>query len=163
VPENLFDDLLHQGLRAGLSYGGAQGVSVSGSLGVRFKETSPALPELESANAYSLNANVRHGSFLSSRLSAGLDLSAFRNSYTKGALLSGRVGRSFRAGHLLELAYGYSLYRVDATGQDRTTQWLRLNGRVELTRKVYVTGDLEYDRGDDLKGPRGFLELGYQF
>ncbi|HEY6555453.1 MAG TPA: hypothetical protein VI669_19000, partial [Vicinamibacteria bacterium] len=95
--------------------------------------------------------------------SAGLDLSAFRNSYTKGALLSGRVGRSFRAGHVLELAYGYSLYRVDATGQDRTTQWLRLNGRAELTRKVYVTGDLEYDRGDDLKGPRGFLELGYQF
>jgi len=163
VPENAFDALLHQGLRAGFNYGGARGASVSGSFGLRFKETSLAFPELDSANSYSVNANVRHGNLWASRLSAGLDVSGFRNAYTEGALLSGRLGRSFRAGHLLELAYGYSLYRVEETREDRSTQWFRLVGRGELTRKVYLSADFEYDMGDDLKGPRGFLELGYQF
>jgi hypothetical protein len=163
VPENVFDDLLHQGLRAGLTYGRALGVSVSGSLGVRFKEQSQAFPELDQANAYSVNASIRHGNLWSRRVSVGLDASGFRNSYTEGALLSAHVGRTFRSGHLLDFSYGASRYRVLATSENRTTQWLRLNGRAELTRKVYLGADFEYDMGDDLKGPRGFLELGYQF
>ena len=112
---------------------------------------------------YSVNANVRHGNIWSSRISAGIDLSGFRNSYTDGALLSGHLGRSFRGGHLFDLAYGYSLYRVKATQQDRTTQWVRLTGRGELSRRVYLATDLEYDMGDDLKGPRALTELGYRF
>jgi hypothetical protein len=35
--------------------------------------------------------------------------------------------------------------------------------RADLGHRVYLQGDLEYDTGDDLEGPRGFLELGYLF
>jgi hypothetical protein len=52
---------------------------------------------------------------------------------------------------------------VKITGEDRTTQWLRLMGRGELGRRVYLQGDLEYDTGDDLKGPRAFVEVGVRF
>ena len=156
VPENIFDDLLHQGLRAGFNHGGACGASVSGSFGLRFKETSMAFPELDSANSYSVNANVRHGNLWASRLSAGLDVSGFKNAYTEGALLSGRLGRSFRAGHLLELAYGYSLYRVQETREDRSTQWFRLVGRGELTRKVYLSARPRVRHGRRPQGAPGF-------
>jgi hypothetical protein len=40
---------------------------------------------------------------------------------------------------------------------------VRLLGRGELGHRVYVQGDFEYDSGDDLKGPRGSLELGMLF
>jgi hypothetical protein len=49
------------------------------------------------------------------------------------------------------------------TEEDRTTQWLRLMGRAELVWRLYLQGDFEYDTGDDLEGPRGFLELGVLF
>ena len=41
--------------------------------------------------------------------------------------------------------------------------WLRFVTRVELTRHLFVVSDLEYDTGDDLQGPRVFLELGSVF
>jgi len=64
---------------------------------------------------------------------------------------------------VLDLSFGRSLYRVKLTDEDRSTQWLRLLGRAELGHRVYCQGDFEYDRGDDLKGPRGFLEVGILF
>ncbi len=45
-----------------------------------------------------------------------------------------RAGRRFRAGHVLELG-----------------------------RHAYLSGDLEYDQGDDLEGPRGLFEAGWIF
>ena len=74
-----------------------------------------------------------------------------------------RVGRRFAGGHVLDLSFGRSLYRLKLTEENRSTQWLRLMGRGELGRRVYLQGDFEYDTGDDLKGPRGFLELGILF
>jgi hypothetical protein len=52
---------------------------------------------------------------------------------------------------------------VKDTGQERQTEYFRLTGRGDLGRHVYLLTDLEYDQGDDLKGPRGFFELGYRF
>jgi len=74
-----------------------------------------------------------------------------------------RLGRRFAAGHVVDLSYGRSLYRLKLTEEDRTTQWLRLMGRAELGRRVYLQGDFEYNAGDDLEGPRGLLELGVLF
>jgi len=106
---------------------------------------------------------VRHSNLFSSGFSAGIDGSGFSNGYTDGGLLLARVGRRFDGGHMLDLSLGRSVYRVKQTEQDRTTQWLRLMGRAELGYRVYLQGDFEYDSGDDLQGPRGFLELGILF
>ena len=78
-------------------------------------------------------------------------------------MLSARAGWRAVAGHTLDLSYGYSRYRVEQTQQDRAQQWLRLVGRVQIGRRFFVLGDLEYDKGDDLKGPRAFVELGVLF
>ncbi len=163
VPEEVFDDLLHQGLRAGLNLSRPGGFGATAGFGMSLKEPDPRHPELDVANAYSFNAGVRHSDLFSSGFSAGIDGSGFSNGYTDGGVLMARLGRRFAAGRMLDLSFGRSLYRLKLTVQDRTTQWLRLMGRGELGRRVYLQGDFEYDTGDDLKGPRGFLELGVLF
>jgi hypothetical protein len=163
VPEEVFDDLLHQGLRAGVNMSRPGGFGATAGVGMSLKEKDPRHPELDVANAYSGNAGVRHMSLFGSGFSVGIDGSGFSNGYTDGGLLTARVGRRFAGGHVLDLSFGRSLYRVKLTEEDRSTQWLRLLGRAELGHRVYCQGDFEYDRGDDLKGPRGFLEVGILF
>jgi hypothetical protein len=163
VPEEVFDDLLHQGLRAGINLSRPGGFGATAGVGMSLKASDPRHPELDIANAYSGNAGVRHANLFGSGFSAGLDGSGFSNGYTDGGLLTARLGRRLAGGHFLELSYGRSFYRVKQTGEDRSTQWLRLVGRGELGHRVYVQGDFEYDSGDDLKGPRGSLELGMLF
>jgi hypothetical protein len=163
VPEEVFDGLLHQGLRAGLNVSKAGGFGATAGFGMSLKEPDPRHPELDVANAYSGNAGLRHANLFSTGFSAGIDGSGFSNGYTDGGLLMARLGRRFAAGHTLDLSFGRSLYRLKLTEQDRSTQWLRLSGRGELGRRVYLQGDFEYDSGDDLQGPRGFLELGVLF
>jgi hypothetical protein len=163
VPEEVFDGVLHQGLRAGLTVAKPGGFGASVGVGMSLKEPDPLHPELDRGNAYSFNAGVRHSNLFASGFSAGIDGSGFTNGYADGGLLSGHVGWRLPAGHTLDFSYGYSLYRVADTKEDRTNRWLRLGGRAELGRRLYVLGNFEYDAGDDLKGPRGFLELGVVF
>jgi hypothetical protein len=163
VPEEVFDDLLHQGLRAGVNVYRPGGFGATAGVGMSLKEEDPRHPELNLANAYSANAGVRHTNLLGTGFSAGLDASGFSNGYTDGGLVSVRIGRRFGAGHMVDLSYGRSLYRIKLDEQERVTQWLRFVGRIELTRHFFVVSDLEYDTGDDLQGPRVFLELGSVF
>jgi hypothetical protein len=163
VPEDVFDDLLHQGLRAGINLSRPGGFGATAGFGMSLKEPDPRHPELDVANAYSGNAGVRHVNLFGSGLSVGLDGSGFSNGYTDGGLVVARLGRRFAGGHLLDLSYGGSFYRVKLTQESRSTQWLRLLGRGELPHRVYVQGDFEYDSGDDLSGPRGSLEVGILF
>jgi outer membrane biosynthesis protein TonB len=161
VPEDVFDDLLHQGLRAGVNFFRPGGFGATAGVGMSLKEQDPRHPELNIANAYSANAGLRHGNL--GGFSVGLDASGFSNGYTDGGLVSARVGRRFAAGHMLDLSWGRSLYRIKLDEQQRSTQWLRLVGRIELTRHFFFVSDLEYDSGDDLQGPRVFIELGSVF
>jgi hypothetical protein len=163
VPEEVFDDLLHQGLRAGVNINRPGGFGATAGFGMSLKEPDPRHPELNIAGAYSFNAGLRHANLFSSGLSAGLNGSGFTNGYADGGLVSANLGWSLGRGHMMDLSYGYSLYRVIQTAQSRNTQWLRFLGRAQLTRWLYVLGDLEYDAGDDLEGPRVFLELGVLF
>jgi len=163
VPEEVFDDLLHQGLRAGVNIAKPGGFGASAGFGMSLKEPDPRHPELNLANAYSVNAGVRHSNLFSSGLSAGLNGSGFTNGYADGGLLSGHVGWYLGRGHMLDVSYGYSLYHVIQTEESRNTQWLRFLGRAQLTRWLYLLGDFEYAAGDDIEGPRVFLELGVLF
>lgn len=154
VPEALFDDLVHQGLRASLNLGGS-GLQVTAGGGIRFKDRTTA------TNAYSAHLSLHSSDFFGLR--ASLDGIGFGNGYTKGAYASARLGRPFGHGLDADLAYGASFYRVKSTAEDRFTHWIRALGRGNLGRGVFVSADLEYDQGDDMKGPRAFLELGWHF
>ncbi|HEY7510764.1 MAG TPA: hypothetical protein VIG50_10955, partial [Vicinamibacteria bacterium] len=161
VPEDLFDGLLYQGLRAGfqLTRPGGFGLSLGG--GASLREPDRRHPELSLANAYSANAGLRHANLLG--LSVGMDGSAFSNGYTHGGLAYAHAGRRFAGGHFLDLSYGRSLYTVKATGESRVTEWQRLTARAELGRRLYLLADVERTGGDDLDGMRGFAELGIVF
>jgi hypothetical protein len=76
---------------------------------------------------------------------------------------SARAGWRAPAGHTLDLSYGYSRYRVEQTMENRSQRWLRLIGRAQLGRRFYLLGDFERAPGDELEGPRAFLELGVLF
>ena len=58
VPEEVFDDLLHQGLRAGVNLSRPGGFGATAGLGMSLKEPDPRHPELDIANAYSGNAGA---------------------------------------------------------------------------------------------------------
>ncbi|MGE0455544.1 MAG: hypothetical protein AB7O37_14430 [Vicinamibacteria bacterium] len=156
LPEETFDRLLRQGLRATLNVGKAYGASFNLNAGVR-------LVEQGGQDTWSFGAGARHGNLWSRSLTAGLDAAGYTNAYTAGALISARLGKRMQAGHLLDLSYGGSLYRLRTEGVSRATHWLRLSGRGQLEHGVYLASDLEYGFGDDFKGPRGFFELGWLF
>jgi len=154
VPQAFFDDLMHQGLRGTLNLGGS-GLLVTAGGGVRLKDRTTA------ANAYSANLGFHHGG--SRGLRMGVDGLGFSNGYTKGAYATASVGRHFSRHLDTDLMYGVSLYSIKSTAENRLTQWLRLLARGDLGRGVFLSSDLEYDRGDDMTGPRLFLELGWRF
>ena len=162
VPEDVFDSLLRQGLRAGLNVAKPGGFGATAGFGMNLKERDPLHPDLDIANAYSFNGGVRHSNLFRG-LSVGLDGYGFTNGYTEGGMVMARTGWRARAGHTLDLSYGYSRYKVEQTQENRTQQWLRLMGRGQLPYGLFVLGDLELDSGDDLDGPRAFLELGIVF
>jgi hypothetical protein len=122
VPEEVFDDLLHQGLRAGVNLFRPGGFGATAGVGVSLKEEDPRHPELNIANAYSFNGGVRHANLLGG-LSLGLDASGFSNGYTDGGLLSLRVGRRFGAGHMLDFSWGRR-----STGSSWTSSSARRSG-----------------------------------
>lgn len=162
VPEDVFDSLLRQGLRTGVNVSKPGGFGATAGFGMSLKEQDPLHPDLDIANAYSFNGGVRHSNLFRG-ISMGVDGYGFTNGYTKGGMATARAGWRARAGHTVDLSYGYSRYRVEQSQEDRTQQWLRLLGRGQLPYGLYVLGDLELDSGDDLKGPRAFLELGIFF
>jgi hypothetical protein len=176
VPEAIFDDLLRQGLRAGLNVSGRSGLGLAANVGVRLREADPARPELEKANAYSAALGVRHSRLRGGSLSLAGDAAGFRNEYTEGGILTARAGTVVGKRHALDLGYGLSLQRVSAgssglppppgsvpVDETRTNQWIRLTCRSEIRKRLQLLADLDYSVGDDLKGPRAFLELAYRF
>ncbi len=98
---------------------------------------------------------MRHVNLFSSGFSAGIDGSGFSNGYTDGGLLMARVGRRFAGGHVLDLSFGRSLYRLKLTEENRSTQWLRLMGRGELGREGLPAGGLRVRRGGRPEGAAG--------
>jgi hypothetical protein len=153
LPEILFDKYLHQGFRARLDLFRPDALGAWGSFGV-------VLEERDQSKSYSWGVGLRHpriGGFF-----ASIDASGFTNPATDGYVASARLGRTVR-GAQMDLSYGASYYSFRSTTDTRLNQWARLSGRFDFPGRVYLQADLEYDRGDDVKGPRAVIELGYRF
>jgi len=156
VPEILFDTFLHQGFRASVDAARSGGIGASGFFGVR-------LQDQQSATAYSFGGGLRDPHLLTTHLSLNLDASGFTNGTTSGYQGSVRIGRMTPA-LTADLGWGLSSYTLkSAAGQRRLNQWLRLSARRDLARGFWLYGEGEYAQGDDVKGPRAALEIGYRF
>jgi hypothetical protein len=157
VPEILFDDFLHQGFRGSVDVSRAGGLGASAFVGVRLAD------DQTQRTAYSYGGGVRHPRMFGLGLTGSLDGSGFSNGTTSGYQASARLGRATRS-LITDLAYGLSSYSFSSTGGERRlNQWLRLSARGELHRGFWLSGEAEYDDGDDVKGPRAALEVGYRF
>ncbi len=158
VPDELFDELARQGLRARLVFGKARGLQVSFNGGVRQRDD-------DEDDTYSYGLGVLHPDVASWGLMLGGDLLGYSNRYTDGYVLRGRAAKRFRGGHRLTFSLGGRLSQDTHFGdfEDRATYWARLGGWAELPMGFYVYGDYEYNAGDDLEGPRLLGGVGWRF
>jgi len=156
IPEILFDDFLHQGFRGSLDVSRSSGFGASAFFGVRLAD------DQTQRDAYSFGGGLRHARLLGS-LSGSLDGSGFSNGTTSGYQGSVRVGRATPP-VATDLAWGLASYRLsNGEAARRLNQWLRLSARAELSHGFWLYAEAEYDKGDDVEGPRAALELGYRF
>jgi hypothetical protein len=154
LPEILFDKYLHQGFRARFDVFRPDSLGVSGSFGV-------VLEERDQSRSYSWGAGLRHPRLWG--FHASVDGAGFTNPTTDGYVASARLGRTLLRSAQVDLSYGASYYTFKTTTDTRLNQWGRLSGRFDFPRRVYLQVDAEYDTGDDVKGPRAVVELGYRF
>jgi hypothetical protein len=153
LPEILFDKYLRQGFRARVDLSRPNSVGVSGSVGI-------LADEKDQAKSYSWGLGIRHPHLFGFFVSA--DGSGFTNPTTNGYVASAHMGRTLHTAQI-DLSYGASYYSFKTTSDTRLNQWGRLSGRFDLPHRVYLQTDAEYDTGDDVKGPRAVIEVGYRF
>ena len=99
---------------------------------------------------------------LAGHLSASVDAYYFTNGVNSGLQGSARLGRN-RPSLMTDLTFGISSYTLKAGGGRRQNGWLRLSAYKTFGRGLWLRGDGQYDRGDDVKGPRASFEFGYRF
>ncbi len=153
LPEILFDKYLHQGFRGSFDVSRPTGVGFGANVGYRSEDQN-------GKSSFSFGAGLRHPRFLG--LFASVDASGYTNPDTNGYLATARFGKTIGSA-FIDLAYGVSHYTLKLQGGTRLNQWGRTTARFNLPHRFYFQGDLEYDVGDDTKGPRALLELGYRF
>ncbi|MGB3562340.1 MAG: hypothetical protein WBH85_15655 [Thermoanaerobaculia bacterium] len=158
IPEELFDDLPRDGVRANYQWRSAGGLGFFVNAGYRFRESD------NEQNTFTFGGGVRHSRVSAWGLSLGANVNGYSNPYTEGLIAAGRVGKSLRGGHQVGLTVGgrFSQSVLFDDEEDRTDGWLRLDGWFELPKGLFATVELELDAGDDLEGKRILLGLGYR-
>jgi hypothetical protein len=156
VPEDFFDNLLRQGLRAGLIFGRPRGWQASTTFGVRSQEQGEE-------PTYSLGLSLFHNQFLGRRLLVGADVSVYSGGITEGYLVTLRGRKVFGPGHEVGLSLGTSSATLTEPQSQRVNHWVRLSTVLLLPRRFFIVGEVEQNFGDDLEGQRFSLELGYRF
>ena len=154
-----------RGCAPGVNWYRPRGFGATVGVGMSLKEKDPRHPELDLANAYSLNAGLRHANLFGSGFSVGLDGSGFSNGYTDGGLVSLRGRPALRGGpHARPLVRPVALPRQARPSENRHDA-VAAARRAARARPPPLrrSRDLEYDAGDDLEGPRVFVELGSMF
>jgi hypothetical protein len=154
TPEQLFDDVLRQGLRAGISFGGARGLRGSTLFGLRREQEG-------GGSTYSLQTTLLYSA--RNRLFYGADLSGWGGDVSDGYLATVNVGRAFTGGHDARLTLGHSSTTAAIAEGARTQDWVRLGGRLDLPAGLFVYAEAESVSGDDREGERFLLDLGYRF
>jgi hypothetical protein len=154
LPVSVFDDRLHETLRANVHVAriGGAGLWLGGS--ARRREADPR-------TSFSADAGFRTGGVWGMTLSA--DGSFYQTQYTLGAQATGMLTRDFAGGHRLDVSYTFTRYDIEGPLAFRNNHWARASGYVRLPQRAFLRADLEHGLGDDLKGTRAGLEAGVRF
>jgi hypothetical protein len=154
LPVEVFDDRLHQTVRADVDFarGGGGGVWAGGSVRLR---------EADDRTAYDVHGGLRTPRFLSLRTS--VEGTLYRTATTLGVLGTVRLGRDLRGGHRIDASYNFTGYDMRGDQGRHQSQWIRLSGHGQLSKGAFGRADLEYGFGNDLRGVRALVEAGYRF
>jgi len=157
ISEELFDNLLRQGLRARYSFSRPRGMGFSVYAGYRDRQG-------EDQNTVSFGGAVRHSNIGNWGLLVGGDLLGYSNPLTEGFVARLQTSKRFRGGHEVALQIGGRLYsnKLFDDVDDRNDQWIRLSGWVELPYSFFARAEFEYSDGDDIQGQRILISVGYR-
>jgi len=163
-PEDVFIDLLNDGLSGTLFLGRPIGLNLTLSAGLR-RESASQLPVGVSLppSTRSYGASLYDNNVGGLGLALGLDAQLYQGGFAQGNLAMFRIRKYFTGGDDIGLLVGQSVVEIVGIGGRQTTHWARLSGTIELPWRLYLLSELEYARGGSLAGRRWLLELGYRF
>jgi len=156
LADSLFDEALRQGLRGTVTLILPQNYRLFGNFGIRKRET-----DTETTKSYA--AGLSKTNFLLPSMRIYLNAAGFSNFFTRGLNYSLLVGRYLGNRMNLDIAYGGYLYSLKADNSNRTNRWVRVNMLTDLIGRFFLSGQYQYDWGDDMKGHRVLFEIGYRF
>jgi hypothetical protein len=155
IADSLFDAAFRQGLRAAFNMHAFKNTRVSLNFGMRDREN-------DSQYSYSYGLNLIHNNLLLKGLTLNMRLSGFHNLYTIGYNPSLLLSKYFRGGHSITTGYGNYFYTLDRANTNRINHWARMSSQLELPLRMYLSGQYEYNWGDDRMGHLILAELGYR-
>lgn len=155
IPDEVFDDLLREGVRATLYFHGHRGLNFS--LGVGRNGGEGDTPSLDS-----LSASINHGNVFGKAVFLGLDVSAFRGATSEGRLATARIRKYLRAGHDFGLTLGYSESQSLFAEGVRQIKWARFETVIQLPWRLFLLAEFEMGFGLEAQ-TRELVQLGYRF
>lgn len=158
IPDELFNNLLRQGVRASLQVGRPRKLNFTLNAGLRTEEN-------ESHDTLSYGFSVRHPDVASRDLSLSANILGFSNPFNEGYVATVSATKRLMEGSQVSLSLGNRLSQsvLMSDLEDLSTQWARLGGWVELPKNLFANGEYEVTTGDEYQGKRLSLGLGYRF
>jgi len=154
--ESLFDAFTSTGLRLNLNLRLPGKFFTSAGYGYRKRQA-----DIDATNSYRLS--LRRSNLTKLRLNWNLQLSGFSGETNEGYSLSARLGKYFRAGHGLSVAYSSYVYNYKTIDTRRKNDSYELETNIRLLSRVYVMGQYKYGIGDDINGHTVILTTGWRF
>ena len=156
LADSLFDEAQRQGLRGTLTFLLPQDYRIFGNVGIRKRET-----DTESTISYA--AGVVKTNFIKPYSRIALNGSGFSNFYTRGLNYSLLWGYFLWNQVNTDISFGGYQYNLKADSSQRTNQWIRWTVFAPLAYRLYLSGQYEYQWGDDLTGHRILGDMGVRF
>ncbi len=156
LADSLFDDAFRHGLRAHFYLNAFKNYRISLNFGLREKST-------DARYSYSYGIQLNRRNLFSRYNQISVRFAGFDNLFATGFNPNLTFSRYFWGGHYFNLSYGGYYYQIKNLSTTRLNQWLRLSSQLELPARFYLNGTYEYDWGDDIKGQRILMEIGYRF
>ncbi len=153
VADSLFDDALRTGLRSNLSLRLPWQVRFTANGGFR-KRDGEAQP------TWSWFGSLGKTNFLNRGLGLYVSGSGFSNVSTNGLNSSLELSQGFRSASRFSLAYGLYRYRFDLQALTQDNHWVRSSLYLAGLRRLFLSGEFQYDWGGDIRGFRFFSEIG---
>jgi len=156
LPDELFDNLLRQGVRATLWVGRARGLTFTAHAGMRDREGDE-----ERTTSYGFG--LRHANVGGWGLSLSGDVIGFSNPYSDGGIARLRAAKRLGQRHELSLDLGGRVTDpAEGDGDGTSSSWARLGFWSELEGGFFFNGELELTTGDEFEGQRVIVGLGYR-